>query len=67
MIEKQNGISAIKKQFVSTEPGVYPNSGIENTLKKTNVKFWKAKALKFDTKCYGNKKTSASEALDKIT
>lgn len=62
MIEQQNGISAIKKEFL---PEAYPNSVIENTLKKTNVKFWKAKALKFDTKCNGNKQTSASEAIEK--
>jgi len=47
-------------------PTVYPNTLIENTLKKTNVKFWKAKALKFDTKCNGYKKTSAKDALERI-
>ena len=63
MIERQNGISDIKSRFI---PTVYPNSYIENTLQKTNVKFWKAKALKFDTKCFGTKQTSAQEALDKM-
>jgi len=56
MIERQNGIQDIKKRYI---PSVYPNSYIEDTLKKTNVKFWKAKALKFDTKCFGMKQTSA--------
>jgi len=62
-IERQNNIIGIKKRFI---PTVYPNSYIESTLQKTNVKFWKAKALKFDTKCYGRKKTSAQEALEKM-
>jgi len=56
MIERQNGIQDIKKHYI---PSVYPNSYIENTLKKTNVKFWKAKALKFDKKCLVRKQTSA--------
>ena len=63
MIEQSNGISAIKKRLI---PRQYPNSIIENTLKKTNLKFWKAKALKFDTKCFGNKETNTQEALDRI-
>jgi len=62
-IERQNNIIGIKKRFIPTN---YPNFHIESTLKKTNIKFWKAKALKFDTKCFGRKKTSAQEALEKM-